>query len=110
MEDKDKLIRELQQQVHVLQTEVSKTQTEVPEIQDTNHTEAFQASRILPETITKNHARFFYSMFKDRRDVYSKRAGKPGEIAQELLEIDYGCTEGTGCIQKEGKICTETEP
>lgn len=36
-----------------------------------------QGERIIPETITKNHAKFFYSMFKGRMDVYSKRAGKP---------------------------------
>lgn len=36
-----------------------------------------QGSRIISETITKDHAKFFYSMFKGRTDVYSKRAAKP---------------------------------
>lgn len=30
-------------------------------------------------TITKNHARFFYSMFEGRKDVYAKRSGKPNK-------------------------------
>ena len=29
------------------------------------------------ETITPKHANYFYSFFKGRTDVYSKRSGKP---------------------------------
>ena len=32
---------------------------------------------IIPETITPKHANYFYSFFKGRTDVYSKRSGKP---------------------------------
>ena len=33
-----------------------------------------QGARILPVTITKQHIRFFYHLFKGRNDVYSKRS------------------------------------
>lgn len=36
-----------------------------------------QGACIIPEVITQNHAKYFYSMFKGRMDVYSKRGGKP---------------------------------
>ena len=46
-------------------------------IQEREECQKNQGSRIIPETITKDHAKFFYSMFKGRTDVYSKRAAKP---------------------------------
>lgn len=46
-------------------------------IQEREGSQKNQGSRIIPETITKDHAKFFYSMFKGRTDVYSKRAAKP---------------------------------
>lgn len=46
-------------------------------IQEREEYQKNQGSRIIPETITKDHAKFFYSMFKGRTDVYSKRAAKP---------------------------------
>ena len=36
-----------------------------------------QGARIIPVQLTPQHANFFYSVFKGRRDVYSKRNGKP---------------------------------
>ncbi len=36
-----------------------------------------QIQTIDKEDITPNHVRFFYSLFKGRRDVYSKRGGRP---------------------------------
>ena len=39
--------------------------------------ETDQGKRIIPEPITQKHAQYFYSFFKGRKDVYSKRAGKP---------------------------------
>lgn len=35
-----------------------------------------QGARILPVTITKQHIKFYYQLFKGRNDVYSKRSGK----------------------------------
>jgi len=46
-------------------------------IQEREESQKNQGSRIIPEIITKDHAKFFYSMFKGRTDVYSKRAAKP---------------------------------
>lgn len=38
--------------------------------------ESDQGSRIIPINLTPKHAAYFYSIFKGRRDVYSKRGGK----------------------------------
>lgn len=38
--------------------------------------ESDQSSRIIPINLTPKHAAYFYSIFKGRRDVYSKRGGK----------------------------------
>ena len=35
-----------------------------------------QGARILPVTITKQHIRYYYNLFKGRSDVYGKRSGK----------------------------------
>ncbi|MDN0045064.1 alpha/beta fold hydrolase [Mediterraneibacter glycyrrhizinilyticus] len=42
-----------------------------------SETETVREQFIIPETITQKHAQYFYSFFKGRKDVYSKRAGKP---------------------------------
>lgn len=56
----------------------TKEDTECTEnIQEREASQKNQGSRIISETITKDHAKFFYSMFKGRTDVYSKRAAKP---------------------------------
>lgn len=92
MEDKDKLIQELQQKVYSLESRVEYlqsilTEAMIPydyEMNQTNETvlctdstEENQGVRIIPEVITQNHAKYFYSIFKGRMDVYSKRGGKP---------------------------------
>lgn len=92
MDDKDKIIQELQQKVYNLESKVEYLQgvlmeakipyeyeIEQPEeiVLHTDTTEENQGARIIPEAITKNHAKYFYSMFKGRMDVYSKRGGKP---------------------------------
>ncbi len=38
-----------------------------------------QGLSILPETITSRHASYFFSFFKGRQDLYSKRSGKPNK-------------------------------
>lgn len=92
MDDKDILIEELQHKVNSLEYKVEYLQNilnkeKIPyEYEMEKHCENVlvsddyeenQGERIIPEVITKNHAKFFYSMFKGRRDVYSKRGGKP---------------------------------
>ncbi|MEF9917507.1 MAG: DEAD/DEAH box helicase family protein [Lachnospiraceae bacterium] len=92
MDDKDKLIQELQDKVRSLESRVEYLQNilmneKIPyknEIEQSMETQLLsgsseenQGARIIPEVITKNHAKFFYSMFKGRMDVYSKRGGKP---------------------------------
>lgn len=42
-----------------------------------SETETVRKQFVIPETITQKHAQYFYSFFKGRKDVYSKRAGKP---------------------------------
>lgn len=90
MDDKDKLICELQQKICSLESQVKylqgvlceakipyeKTQHE-ESVVNVDFTEEEQGARILSEVITQNHAKYFYSMFKGRVDVYSKRGGKP---------------------------------
>ena len=89
--EKDKLIYELQQKVCSLESSVEYLQgilieAKIPYENKTNQseeilinsdfTEENQGARILSEVITRNHAKYFYSMFKGRMDVYSKRGGK----------------------------------
>ncbi|MDO5294124.1 MAG: DEAD/DEAH box helicase family protein [bacterium] len=88
MDEKDQLIERLRQQVnkyerrvHYLENllkeaDVSYKVTEVIDSDQPILIEENQGDRIIQEIITKNHARFFYTMFKGRTDVYSKRAGK----------------------------------
>ena len=88
MNEKDKAIKELQEQVKLLQSEVEylqnilddakisyamKTSTEARNLDKTIN-ELCQGERIIFEKITPRHANFFYSMFKGRSDVYSKRS------------------------------------
>lgn len=92
MDDKDKLIQELQQKVYNLESRVEYLQDILKEaklpyendiaqpeetVLHSDSTEENQGARIIPEVITQNHAKYFYSMFKGRMDVYSKRGGKP---------------------------------
>lgn len=92
MDDKDKIIQELQQKVCSLESRVEylqgilmeakipyENEIEQPKetVLNTDPTEENQGARIIPEVITKNHAKYFYSIFKGRMDVYSKRGGKP---------------------------------
>jgi hypothetical protein len=87
MDDKDKIIQELQQKVYSLESRVEYLQgilmdakipyeNEIEQSEDTVHidsTEENQGARIVPEVITQNHAKYFYSMFKGRMDVYSNQ-------------------------------------
>ena len=83
MDDKDKIIQELQQKVYNLESRVEylqgilmeakipyKNDIDQPEVTvlHTDSTEENQGARILPEVITQNHAKYFYSMFKGRMD------------------------------------------
>lgn len=87
MDDKDKLIDELRQKVCSLESWVEYLQEVLAEAKipyknvncviSVNSTEENQQVHIRTEEITQNHAKYFYSMFKGRRDVYSKRGGKP---------------------------------
>jgi len=89
MNNKEKLVEELQQKIRNLESRVQYLQQILDDARipyDNNGVlgiteevvaEEDQGDRIIHETITQNHAKFFYSMFKGRRDVYSKRAGKP---------------------------------
>jgi len=86
----DKQMKELEQQVRFLRQRVEYLQSlldkaNIPyesSMEYANEKDSIpqiinQGELIIPEAITKNHAKFFYSMFKGRIDVYSKRAGKP---------------------------------
>lgn len=90
MENNDRVICELQQKIIFLESKVEYLQGilrdanidyEVP--QNIENSQNFidpdnnQGSRIIKEEITRNHYKLFYSMFKGRMDVYSKRGGKP---------------------------------
>lgn len=90
MENKDQVIRELQEKILLLESKVDYLQgilldAKIP-YEVSSNSEAIsssvdgiidQGARIIREEITKTHFRFFYSMFKGRIDVYSKRGGKP---------------------------------
>ncbi len=52
-------------------------QNSEPEIADNSVEDDNLAPYIIPEAITPKHANYFYSFFKGRTDVYSKRSGKP---------------------------------
>ena len=97
-ESKEQTIKRLQERVGVLQKRVGYLEKLLDEAdisydkdyneyredtdnavsdQNLKESQENQGSRIISETITKDHAKFFYSMFKGRTDVYSKRAAKP---------------------------------
>ncbi len=65
-----------------------------------------QGSRIIPEEITRNHARQFYSYFWGRIDVYSKRSqnkttGKAGYYPQCDNFWRHGvCPKVSGCVRQ----------
>lgn len=91
MDNKDKIITELQQKINILEAHIdylnslldnAKIPYNVIDIENekansTNRNSENQGERIVPEHITPDHAKYFYSIFKGRMDVYSKRAGKP---------------------------------
>ena len=90
MDNKDKIIYDLQKKVCSLESRVQYLQgilseAKIPyemnqsvEIEmDVSSTEEDQGACIIPEEITKNHVKYFYSIFKGRIDVYSKRGSKP---------------------------------
>lgn len=90
MENKDQVIRELQEKILLLESKVEYLQgilldMKIPyEVSPNSETiissiddDIDQGARIIKEEITKTHFRFFYSMFKGRMDVYSKRGSKP---------------------------------
>lgn len=90
MDNKDKLIFDLQQKVCSLESRVQYLQgilyeakisyqmnQSVESEMKVSSSEEDQGRRIISEVITQKHARYFYSMFKGRIDVYSKRGGKP---------------------------------
>lgn len=52
-------------------------QNSEPEVADNSVEADNLMPYIIPETITPKHANYFYSFFKGRTDVYSKRSGKP---------------------------------
>ena len=99
MDNKDKIIQEQREEIYSLNEEIRRLQmllskagipygksmyeyeekTSIvrqsdPDLGDPRSTEE---QFIIPETITQKHAQYFYSFFKGRKDVYSKRAGKP---------------------------------
>ena len=90
MENKDKVIRELQEKILLLESKVEylqgilldanipyevslKSETSIGAVDN----DIDQGARIIKEEITRSHFKFFYSMFKGRMDVYSKRGSKP---------------------------------
>ena len=91
MDTKDKTIAELQQQIKQLESKVNyfrglldeakipynEKNIEIVDATSKSQPQVNQGSRIIPERITPEHAKYFYSIFKGRMDVYSKRAGKP---------------------------------
>ena len=94
MDSKDKIIQEQKERIIALNEEIQrlhallsgagilyekKTQENVAVRADlaVKDVETEQGKRIIPEPITQKHAQYFYSFFKGRKDVYSKRAGKP---------------------------------
>ena len=97
MDNKDKIIQEQREKINLLNEEIKRLQTLLSQAgisyvksirekeilaarqadSDVDDMELSQAQFIIPETITQKHAQYFYSFFKGRKDVYSKRAGKP---------------------------------
>ena len=97
MDNKDKIIQEQREEIRLLNEEIKCLQLllsqagipygkgiqekERPAAQQKDsvmsETETVREQFIIPETITQKHAQYFYSFFKGRKDVYSKRAGKP---------------------------------
>ena len=97
MDNKDKIIREQREEIRLLNEEIKclqllLSQAGIPYgkgIQEKerpaalqkdsvmSETETVREQFIIPEMITQKHAQYFYSFFKGRKDVYSKRAGKP---------------------------------
>ena len=81
MYDKNKLIDELRQKVCSLESRVEYLQEILAEskipyknvncVISVNSTEENQQVHIRTEEITQNHAKYFYSMFKGRRDIYA---------------------------------------
>lgn len=96
MDNKDKIIQEQREEIRLLNEEIKCLQLllsqagipygkgiqekERPAAQQKDsvmsETETVREQFIIPETITQKHAQYFYSFFKGRKDVYSKRAGK----------------------------------
>lgn len=91
MDKKDKFITELQQKINTLESHVAylhslldnakipynENYIESEKVNSNNIKTENQGERIIPEHITPDHAKYFYSIFKGRMDIYSKRAGKP---------------------------------
>ena len=97
MDNKEKIIQEQREEIRLLNEEIKclqllLSQAGIPYgkgIQEKerpaalqkdsvmSETETVREQFIIPETITQKHAQYFYSFFKGRKDVYSKRAGKP---------------------------------
>ena len=97
MDNKDRIIQEQREQIRLLNEEIKRLQIllsragisyskgiqekEVLTVRQADpamsEPELSQDQCIIPEMITQKHAQSFYSFFKGRKDVYSKRAGKP---------------------------------
>ena len=96
MDSKDKIIQEQKERIIALNEEIQRLQALLSEagipyekktqekenvaVQSdlaVKDAETEQGKHIIPEPITQKHAQYFYSFFKGRKDVYSKRAGKP---------------------------------
>lgn len=91
MDNRDKIITELEQKVKTLEIKLNyfkalldeakipykEDKIEMKDSDSLHSTQENQGARIIPEHITPQHAKYFYSIFKGRMDVYSKRAGKP---------------------------------
>ena len=91
MDSKDELITELQQKINTLESHIAylhslldnaqisynENNIENEKVKSDKIKPENQGERIIPEHITPDHAKYFYSIFKGRMDVYSKRAGKP---------------------------------
>lgn len=118
MENKDKVIYELQQKILLLESKVEYLQgilldANIPyEVSRNNETYVYavdsdvdQGARIIKEEITSDHFRFFYSMFKGRIDVYSKRGGKPNPKTGKTgyyTQCENFWKDGI-CLKKSGK-------
>lgn len=78
MADRDPIILNLTQKISSLESEVERLKhlLNAAGISYETKTIVNPTTEIISERLTQEHARFFYSMFRGRKDVFSKRGGK----------------------------------